>query len=323
MFRKVACVGAGLIGRGWAITFSTKGLRVSLYDADSRRLADSMSQIETRLRFLSKHGWIPARRVREALKNIGVEESLGEAVQNVDYVQESVFENLELKRKVFREIERHVPENTVMASSSSSLTATSIQKGMAHPERCLVVHPWNPPYLIPLVEIVPGGETSRETVEETFRFMRSLDKEPIILRKEAPGHVANRLQAALLREALNIVDKGVASVLDVDRAVTHGPGLRWAVAGPFLTLHLAGGEGGLRGAMKHLGPSYERRWRTLAHWTHVPEKAVEEAASSIEKHVKSTSMKEAEEKRDQRLLKLLKVLKYSQSRYVKNHPQEV
>lgn len=251
---------------------------------------------------------MPAKRVDEALRNITLEESLREAVQNVEYVQESVFEDLRLKRRVFREIERYAPGSAVMASSSSSLTATSIQRGMAHPERCVVAHPWNPPYLIPLVEIVPGGETSRETVEKTYRFMRSIGKEPIILHKEAPGHVANRLQAALLREALNIVDKGVASVLDVDRAVTHGPGLRWAIAGPFLTLHLAGGEGGLRRAIEHLGPSYERRWRTLAKWTSVPESAVEKAASSIEKHVSSTSLKEIEERRDQRLLRLLKAL---------------
>ena len=314
MFRKVACVGGGLIGQGWAITFLIRGLHVSLYDADSKRSADSMNQIEARLRFLSERGWIPVRRVREALKKIVVEESLKEAVQGADYVQESVFEDLRLKRKVFREVERYASGDAVLASSSSSLTATSIQKGMAHPERCVVAHPWNPPYLIPLVEIVPGRETSRETVERTRRFMRSMGKEPVVLRKEAPGHVANRLQAALLREALNIVDKGIASVLDVDRAVTHGPGLRWAVAGPFLTLHLAGGEGGLRRAIEHLGPSYERRWRTLARWTHVPEKAVEKAASSIEKHVKSTFMKEAEEQRDQRLIRLLKTLQPSQSR---------
>jgi carnitine 3-dehydrogenase len=188
-----------------------------------------------------------------------------EAVADVQYVQENVPEHLETKRRLFRTLDAAAPSATILATSSSTLTVSELQDACAHhPERLVLGHPFNPPHLIPLVEVGGGKATSAESVEAALRFYRTLGKHPIRLRKEIRGHVANRLQAALWREAFHLVASGVASVADVDAAITEGPGLRWALHGPFLGLHLSGGEGGI-GALfeKPLWQATEAMWRDL------------------------------------------------------------
>jgi len=236
--------------------------------------------------------------------------NLRDAVKDADYVQESAPEDLELKKRVFREVSSLTRPSTIIASSTSGLSMTEIQKAALRPERCITVHPINPPYLIPLVEIVPGKETSEDVVETVYNFMSSLRKVPIIVKKEVPGFVFNRLSAALWREALDLLDKDVATVEDIDKAVYAGMGLRWAIMGPFLTYHLGGGEGGLQHFIDHLGPAFSAWWKSMEPWTLIPPSAVEKAVEGVKQMnvVKTKTYNELVRWRDEKLMELLELL---------------
>lgn len=194
-----------------------------------------------------------------------------EAVAGASFVQESGPEVLALKHGTFVRMEAALSDHAVVASSSSGIMPSDLQAGRRRPERYLVVHPFNPPHLIPLVEVVGGQETSSEVVDWAMGFYAQLGKKPIRLRKEVPGHLVNRLQAALWREAVHAVVDGVADVADIDAGVAYGPGLRWAVTGPLQTFHLGGGEGGIRHFLDHLGPPVEGWWRDLGHPSLTPD----------------------------------------------------
>jgi 3-hydroxyacyl-CoA dehydrogenase len=186
------------------------------------------------------------------------------AVAEADFVQENGPERVELKHALFAQLDRATRPDVVLASSSSGLLPSAIQDGCPeHPERVLIGHPFNPPHLIPLVEVVPGTKTSTAAMDTAMAFYVAVGKRPIRLRQELPGHVANRLQAALWREAYSLVDRGIASVTDVDAAIAYGPGLRWAVLGPFVNQHLSGGAGGLAHNIEHLGPPMVAWWDDL------------------------------------------------------------
>lgn len=306
--RKVACVGAGLIGHSWATLFSAKGFEVTLQDIKEGQLKAAMRQIRDDLKFLARNGLIERRDIEKALNRVETTLSIPEAVEEADYVQESVFETYELKKAVFGEMDAHAPEGVVLASSSSGLLMTEIQKATARPERCVVAHPWNPPLLIPLVEIVPGDKTSRRTVDATYSLMEDLGKVPVVLRREVPGYIANRLQAALWREAIDLVDRGVASVEDVDRAVWAGPGLRWAIMGPHLTFHLGGGEGGIEYFIEHIGRSYSFRWEDMVTWAEIPSSGARKVVEGVREMVGDRSMDELVRWRNEKLVKILKAL---------------
>jgi 3-hydroxyacyl-CoA dehydrogenase len=175
-----------------------------------------------------------------------------EALSNADFVQENAPERPDFKIKLFAEIDNVTPPDSIIASSSSGITMSVIQSGCKHPERCVIGHPFNPPHIIPLVEVVGGNKTSPETIQQAIAFYASIGKKPIHLRKEFPGHVANRLQAALYREVVYMIEQGVLSVEDADVAVSWGPGLRWGVMGPNLLWHIGGGESGIHHFMEHL-----------------------------------------------------------------------
>lgn len=209
--RKVACVGAGLIGQGWAALFSSNGFEVILQDVTETILENSVRGVRSNLMFLEANNLLKQGEADAALKRIKVSTLIGEAVGRADYVQESVPDDYGFKKKVFREIDAVAPDHALLASSSSGLLMTEIQKVVTRPQRCVLVHPVLPVYLIPLVEIVGGEQTSRETVIATYNFMKRLGKIPVLLKREVPGYIINRLQAALLREAIDLVDKGVAS----------------------------------------------------------------------------------------------------------------
>jgi 3-hydroxypropionate dehydrogenase (NADP+) len=179
---------------------------------------------------------------------------------------------------------------------------------MRYPERCIVSHPWNPSYLVPLVELSPGNLTSQDTVKRTYAIMEDVGKVPVVLKKEVPGFIANRLSAALWREALNLVDMGVASVEDVDKAIVNGPGLRWAIMGPYLTYHLGGGKGGIEYLLKHIDVSKAKWLETMAKWTETPESAVQKAIKGVHElpSVKSQSYEELEEWRDDLMVDILR-----------------
>ncbi|MEU6979251.1 3-hydroxyacyl-CoA dehydrogenase NAD-binding domain-containing protein [Streptomyces sp. NPDC046371] len=243
---KVAVVGTGVIGASWTTLFLEYGHEVVA--------TDPAPGAEARLRAA----------VTAPQEHLSFTPDLAEAVADAGFVQENGPERPELKDEVFAVLDSAAPPGTVLASSSSGLLPSRIQQACAaHPERVLVGHPFNPPHLIPLVEVVPGERTAEGAVEEAMAFYRTLGRHPIRLRQELPGHVANRLQAALWREAYSLVERGAASVADIDAAIAHGPGLRWALLGPFLNQHLSGGPGGIAHVLEHLGPPMEEWWADL------------------------------------------------------------
>ena len=213
-------------------------------------------------------------------------------------------ERLEIKHELYRDIEDALEPQAIVASSASGLTLTEMQGGWRSPGRFVLGHPFNPPHLIPLVEVVGGKETSDEAVERAINFYRAIGKKPIHIRREVKGHVANRLQAALWREAFYLVDQGIASVSDIDTAIAHGPGLRWALLGPFLNLHLSGGSGGIGHVIDHLGPPIESWWRDLGDLSFTP-KVKTEAMQGVEDELSGRELATLQEERDDTLIQLL------------------
>jgi carnitine 3-dehydrogenase len=257
--RTVTCVGAGVIGGGWVAYFLARGYRVVAWDP-----ADDA---EARLRHLVGQDWpaLPELGLGEGAStdNLVVEHDLATACADADFVQESAPEELDLKRTLLADIDAATPADVVISSSTSGYGMTEMQDKCAHPERTVVGHPFNPPYLIPLVEVVGGTRTAPEVVEWTAAFFRHAGKSVITMDSEVPGFIANRLQEALWREALHMVAAGEATVEQIDLSITDGPGLRWPIHGPMLTFHLAGGQGGMAHMLDHFGPSLESPWTRL------------------------------------------------------------
>lgn len=305
--KQVACVGSGLVGQGWASLFALAGYKVTLFDVDEKILEKALERVNCKMRFLEEAGL--AKGSESALKQLNTTTNMAEAVSGADFVQESVFESYPVKKDVYGRMDEVADRGVILSSSSSGLMMSEIQKAAKrYPERCLVSHPWNPSYLVPLVELSPGKLTSPETVERTYRLMEDIGKVPVVLKKEVPGFIANRLSAALWREALNLVDMGVASVEDVDKAIVNGPGLRWAIIGPYLTYHLGGGKGGIEYLLKHIDVSKAKWLETMANWTETPESAVQKAIEGVHEllSVKSHSYDELEEWRDDLIVDILK-----------------
>ncbi|MEI5134689.1 3-hydroxyacyl-CoA dehydrogenase NAD-binding domain-containing protein [Streptomyces libani] len=257
--RRIACIGAGVIGGGWVAHFLARGYDVTAWDP----AADA----EDKLRRLVAAAW-------PALEQIGLAEgaaqdrltiapTLAEAVADADFVQESAPEKLELKRSLLAELAAATRPGVVIASSTSGYPMTDMQTAAEDAGRLVVGHPFNPPYLIPLVEVVGGEQTDPEAVAWASRFYDVAGKSVITMARELPGFIANRLQEALWREALHMVANGEASVEDIDASITEGPGLRWAFMGPCLTFALAGGEGGMAHMLDHFGPSLKSPWTRL------------------------------------------------------------
>ncbi|MGQ9544019.1 MAG: 3-hydroxyacyl-CoA dehydrogenase NAD-binding domain-containing protein [Candidatus Bathyarchaeia archaeon] len=307
---EVACVGAGLIGHSWATLFAWRGYKVKLYDSKVEALKSAIERIRGNLEFLAGNGLLDPKICGEALARIRVTGDLGEAVGEAEYVQESVYESYRVKKKIFEEMDKVAPAETILASSSSTLKMTLIQRVVRRPGRCVVAHPWNPPHLMPLVEIIPGRETKPETVEAARTLMTNLGKVAVIQRREVSGTIGNRLAAALWREAIDLVYKGVADLEDVDKAASAGPGIRWAILGPHLSYHLGGGEGGIEYYLKHLGPAMASRWRSMAKWTEIPPKAERKIIQGIKdmRLLREKSIEEVARWRDEKLIELLKIL---------------
>jgi 3-hydroxypropionate dehydrogenase (NADP+) len=307
---RIACVGAGLIGASWAALFAAHGFAVCLEDVNERALANAIDQAHAHVRFLLRNHLVPPSDVDDVMDRVRATRSLADAVADADYVQESVFERYDVKREVFQDMDALSPERAILASSASALLMSEIQTATSNPGRCVIAHPWNPAHLIPLVEIVPGAATSTATVDATYRLMETIGKIPIVVKKEVPGYVANRLQAALVREALDLVDQGVASVADVDKAVWAGPGMRWAIMGPFTTMHL-GHERGIASFLDALGESYGLRWRDMATWMSIPASAAEKAVEGVRSldEVRARTIPELASQRDAKLIEILKLHK--------------
>jgi 3-hydroxypropionate dehydrogenase (NADP+) len=305
---KIACVGAGLIGQGWATLFSSQGFEVILQDVSESILKESIGGIRSALIFLEANNLLKQERTDTVLGRIKTCTHIRDAVCQADYVQESVPDSYETKKQVFKEMDGAAPDHAILASSSSGLLMTEIQKATKRPQRCVLVHPVLPVHLIPVVEIVGGEQTSRETVMAAYHFMKELRKTPVLLKREVPGYIVNRLQAALLREAISLVDRDVASAEDVDRAFCNGPGIRDPLIGPFLRIHLAGK--GIEGFIKNYSQSYRYRWETMETWTSIPASAAKEVVKEVKEMevVRTKTLEEITNWRDEMLIRLLKVV---------------
>jgi 3-hydroxyacyl-CoA dehydrogenase len=220
-------------------------------------------------------------------------------------VQENGPEREDFKIDLFRRMDAVLPAHVILASSSSGLLISRVQSACKHPERVVLGHPFNPPHLIPLVEVIGGEKTSAETIERTMAFYTAIGKRPIYARKEVKGHIANRLQAALWREAFHLVDQGVATVSDIDTAIAYGPGLRWALMGPFLNLHLSGGEGGVRHVLDHLGGPIESWWHDLGAPNMIPE-LKQKVVEGVSEEIGDRKREALEAERDALLLDLIR-----------------
>ena len=277
----VAVVGAGLTGGSWAGLYAAAGLEVRLQDVDGERLGLAVERAAAAAGFLAGSGLADMAAAERGVELLSATTDLAEAVAGVTHVQECVREDLELKRAVFAAIDAAAPVNALICTSSSGLSISDIQTAAAHPERCLAAHPYNPPHLVPLVELAPGALTSPEAMERAAAFYAAVGKEPVTLTRDLPGYLANRLSAALWREAVDLVLRGVATVEDVDKAVSYGPGLRWAAMGPHLLYDLGGGEEGIEGHVEHLAAVKEGMLRDLATWTEFPRETGEALAGGL------------------------------------------
>jgi len=306
--RNVACIGAGIIGQGWTTLFSSKGLEVTLHDVTEAILDNSIERVSSNLMFLESNNFLKPGEADAALKRIRPTTDLAEAVAHADYVQESVPDNYEIKKHVFQELDVQAPHHTILASSASGLLMTEIQKVTTRPERCVLAHPVLPAHLIPLVEIVGGEHTSSSTVKATRDFMKRIGKTPVVLNREVPGYIVNRLQAALLREAIDLVHKGVASASDVDTAFCMGIGLRDPLIGPFLRIHLAGS--GVERFIENFSRSYQYRWETMETWTSIPPSAAKSIIKGVNEMevVRTKTLEDIKSWRDEMLVKILKLL---------------
>lgn len=256
---RVAVVGTGVIGASWAAYFLARGLTVTATDPAPGAEAALLKAVAAHWAVLCPDapadGWTEKLRFHAKIED---------AVADAQFVQENGPERLEIKRTLYAALDAATPAESVIATSSSTLLITDVQAGCPHhPERVVLGHPFNPPHLIPLVEVVGGEQTAPAAVDTAMAFYAAIGRKPIRMRREYFGHIANRLQAALWQEAFHLVHEGVASVEDIDTAIAHGPGLRWALLGPFMNLHLSGGAGGIRHLLDHLGPATEAMWSRL------------------------------------------------------------
>ena len=265
--RRIAIVGTGVIGASWAAEYLARGFDVIATDPAPNAESNLHKLIDEAWKDLTSIG-LTKGASRDRLK---FTTNMKEALSGADFVQENGPERPDFKMKLYAEMDEVVPVDSLLASSSSGITPSVIQSQCKHPERVVIGHPFNPPHIIPLVEVVGGSKTSPDSIQRAIRFYASIGKRPIHLKKELPGHVANRFQAALYREMLNVIDQGVLSVEDADAAVCFGPGLRWGVMGQSLQWHLGGGAGGIKHFMDHLMPPLEGMMKVLGNPNITPE----------------------------------------------------
>ncbi|WP_102810954.1 3-hydroxyacyl-CoA dehydrogenase NAD-binding domain-containing protein [Burkholderia pseudomallei] len=293
--QRIAVVGAGVIGASWTAFYLSKGFDVAVTDpapGARERLDAALAN------FLGERAGTLASRV-------AFEPTLDAALEGADFVQENGPERLDFKRELYRRIDARLPAHVLVASSSSGLKMSDIQTACdAHPQRCLVAHPFNPPHLIPLVELVGGAATLADAIARAKRFYDSLGKVTIVLNKERAGHVANRLAAALFREVYYLVGEGVVSVEDADKAVSWGPGLRWGLMGQSLVYHLGGGEGGIAHFLEHLSGPMASWWNDLGAPSFSPD-VDRQLIDALREIQGAHSMRELGAERDRLLVELI------------------
>ena len=302
MTKRVSVIGAGTIGASWAACFLARGFEVSAYYPSPNGEAFARRFIDNAWPTLEKLGTVQPGADRTRIAFFGDPTA---AAKDADFVQESGPERENIKIDLFAAIDAGAPPEAVIATSSSGLLVSRVSTKCKHPERCVIGHPFNPPHLIPLVEVVGGPKTSPEAAFKAMDFYRTAGKKPIHIRKEVAGHVANRLQAALWREAVHLVAEGVVSVSDADAAIAYGPGLRWALMGPHLTFHLAGGEGGMPHFMSHIGPAIQS-WMDDLGQTRLTPEIQKLIIDGVEEEAGSCTIEDLQRWRDRKLIDILK-----------------
>ena len=298
--RRIAIVGTGVIGASWAALFLAHGLEVIATDPAPNAEENLREYVDNAWAALEQLGLSPGA----SKKRLSFTTKLSDALEGVDLVQENGPERPDFKIKLFADMDALTPETTILASSSSGIPIGVSQSSCKHPERCVIGHPFNPPHLIPLVEVVGSEKTSSATIERAIAFYASIGKRPIHVRKEVVGHVANRLQAALYREVVYLIEQDVLSVSDADAAVSWGPGLRWGVMGPNLLFHLAGGQGGIHHFMEHLAGPMATWWKDLGNPEFTPD-LKEKISQGVLSEAGKQSINDLAEERDRALLGLL------------------
>lgn len=307
--KKIAIVGTGIIGASWTAFFLYHGFQVSAYDPAHQ----AEENLKTRVSLFLKDLYELDKRVnvdneiQQLIQKLDFKSDLAEAVVDADFIQENGPERLDLKQTLYLQITQSCPVDTIIASSSSGLKVSDIQENAIHPERIVLGHPFNPPHLLPLVEIIGGEKTQDAYKQAAFKFYESLGKRPILIHKEVKGHVANRLQSALWREAFYLVSEGVCSAEDIDLAITNGPGLRWAIYGPYLNMQLANQQG-FKAAMHHLGEPMTQWWNDMHDYSLTEEK-IEMLDEQTQKILGKLEGVDLQAKRDDALIDILAMRK--------------
>jgi 3-hydroxyacyl-CoA dehydrogenase len=301
--KRIAIVGTGLIGGSWAALYLAHGFDVVATDPAPGAEEKLRHYVDTAWEELEVLGLSP----KASKSRLSFTLDMKAAVSGADFIQENGPERQDFKIKLFADMDAAAPVDSIIASSSSGLTMSVMQSACKHPERCVIGHPFNPPHVVPLVEVVGGEKTSAEAIAQAISFYSSIGKKPIHLRKEVVGHVANRLQAALYREVVHLIEQGVLDVTDADTAVCWGPGLRWGVMGPNLLFHLAGGPDGIRHFMDHLSGPVASWWKDLGTITEFSPAVKQTIIEGALQEAGNRTVEQLEHERDEVLLGLLKL----------------
>jgi carnitine 3-dehydrogenase len=302
--KKVAVIGTGVIGTGWIIRFLAHNKVVYAFDKDFDSYKKSIKEIKRTCPHVKK--FFGKKKLN--LQNLKYCHSIEEATKETDFIQECVIENYLLKTNLMKLIGEKSKKNAIISSSSSGLLPTRIYSNCKNPERTIIGHPFNPVYILPAIEIVSGKETSKLTVNKTFQFYKSISMNPITVKNEIPGYLSDRLQEALWREGLHIINEGHATTEDLDRAIEDGPGLRWSLMGTFLTFHLAGGNSGMTHMLEQFGPALKLPWTKLKA-PKLSKNLIKKLVEGTKKQSRGKSITEISNIRDEYLVELLKLRK--------------
>ena len=297
---KIAVIGTGVIGTGWIIRMLAYNKKVTAFDLDIKKKIILIKEVKRTLPFVKKL----FKKKKINLKNLSFKTSLLETLENADFIQECATENYKLKTKLISDIGKYSKPSAIIASSSSGLLPSIIFSKCKNPNRGIIGHPFNPVYMLPAVEIVPGKKTSKIILKKANDFYKSISMNPIAVKKELPGYLADRLQEALWREGLHIINEGYATTKDLDRAIEDGPGLRWSLMGTFLTFHLAGGKSGMKHMLEQFGPALKLPWTKLKA-PNLSNKLIKRLVEGTKKQSKGKSVEKISNIRDEYLLDLL------------------
>ena len=302
--KKVAVIGTGVIGTGWIIRCLAHNKIVNAFDKDLKLKTSLVTEIKRTWPYVKKL----FNKKNLNLKNLKYFTSIEDALKDADFIQECATENYSLKTNLISSIGKYSKKNSIIASSSSGLLPTRIYSKCKNPKRGLIGHPFNPVYLLPAVEIVPGKKTSMKFVNKAKKFYQSISMNPIMVKNELPGYLSDRLQEALWREGLHIINEGFATTKDLDRAIEDGPGLRWSLMGTFLTFHLAGGKSGMKHMLEQFGPALKLPWTKLKA-PRLSRKLINRLVAGTKKQSKGKTVEKISNIRDEYLVELQKLRK--------------